>query len=79
MPEFTTDREATTEEMLKIFRAEYKDLELRLKNLRESLEWKDGFRPGFEQVSLAYIELQSSRHWLGEALGAIGVENPYKN
>ena len=51
-------------------RREYKNLEQRLKTLKSFPLKSDTGR----YVSLAYTELQSSRHWLGEALGAEGVK-----
>lgn len=56
------------------FRKEYKDLEARLKVLRDSMPRGEASR----YVSLAYTELESSRHWLGEALGALGEPSPYE-
>ena len=64
----------TTEELLKEFRGRYKVLELELKTFKDSLERGETSR----YVSLAYTELESSRHWLGEALGACGVKAEYK-
>jgi len=55
------------EEELVKFRAEYKDLEQRIKAFRDNLLPRSEVT---RYVSLAYTELESSRHWLGEALGA---------
>lgn len=60
---------------VKAFRFEYKNLEKRLKALRDKMERGEASR----YVSLAYTELESSRHWLGEALGALGEKSPYKS
>ncbi len=66
--------ETEVQKQLGEFRAEYRDLETRLKAFRDTLHRGEVSR----YVSLAYTELESSRHWLGEALGATGMESPYK-
>jgi hypothetical protein len=60
---------------VKSFRAEYKDLEDRMEAFKNSLPRCGASR----YISLAYTELESSRHWLGEALGAFGEESPYRD
>lgn len=62
-------------EEVKSLREVYRTLEERLNYLKDSVGRGEAGR----YVSLALTETESSRHWLGEALGALGLESPYKN
>lgn len=66
-------REMTAEEWLTALRVKYKALEQEL----NALKAKVGQSSAGRYVSLALTETESSRHWLGEALGALGVPSPY--
>lgn len=69
-----TQREMTILEQVKDLRVRYSELEKYLRHVSD----KTGRGPGGREFSLAITELQSSRHWLGEVLGSLGEENPYK-
>jgi hypothetical protein len=61
-------------EEVKKLREEYRKLEERLNYLKDNV----GHSAAGRYVSLALTETESSRHWLGEALGAFGLENQNK-
>ena len=68
------DQKSLNIQNIKDLRAEYKLLEQRLNALKIDV----GQGGAGRYVSLALTETESSRHWLGEALGALDVESPYK-
>jgi|TARA_Y100000034_G_C6896981_1_gene413760 hypothetical protein len=78
----TSEKVKEVKELRKIF----KELEERISKFKDELSNTPSITVGEREahhatlryLSLAYTELESSRHWLGETLGALGVESEYK-
>jgi len=62
-------------DLTKELREDFKILKGKIRLLRDRLGDNN---EAMRCISLSYTEAQSARHWLGEVLGALGAENPYK-
>jgi hypothetical protein len=71
-------REMTILEMVVELRVVYQEIENRVRFVQKKITRTEN-KAGIAEITLALRELQSSRHWLGEVLGALGQESPYKN